>query len=133
MQEIKISSRRPIELIDITDRIQQVVSDSKMDQGLCYLFVPHATAGIIINENETGLIKDFEKILKITFKDFDFEHNRIDNNAHSHLLAGFIGPDVFIPFEKQKLQLGRWQQIFFIELDGPRSRRNVLVSLIQNN
>ncbi len=133
MQEINISSRRPIELIDITERVEQIIYDSNIEAGNCNLFVPHATAAIILNENEPGLVSDFEKILKSEYQGIDFEHNRIDNNARSHLLSGFIGSSVNIPFENNKLKLGTWQQIFFVELDGPRSRRKIIVNLIRND
>ncbi|MFH1749999.1 MAG: secondary thiamine-phosphate synthase enzyme YjbQ [bacterium] len=132
MQEITISSRRPIELIDITERVKQIIYNTDITSGLCSLYIPHATAGIIINENEPGLIKDFERELKNLFIDKDFEHNRIDNNARSHILSGFIGVNQTIPFQNKKLRLGTWQQIFFVELDGPRSQREIIINLIQD-
>lgn len=131
MQEITISSRRPIELIDITEQIKQIIYDTNIVSGLCSLYIPHATAGIIINENESGLIKDFERELKNLFVDRDFEHNRVDNNARSHILSGFIGINQIIPFQNNRLKLGTWQQIFFVELDGPRSQRKIIINLIK--
>jgi len=131
MQEITISSRRPIELIDITEQIKQIIYNTDVISGLCSLYIPHATAGILINENESGLIKDFEKELKNLFIDRDFEHNRVDNNARSHILSGFIGINHIIPFQNNKLKLGTWQQIFFVELDGPRSQRKIIINLVK--
>ncbi|MFC1656778.1 secondary thiamine-phosphate synthase enzyme YjbQ [Patescibacteria group bacterium] len=132
MQEISISSRRPIELIDITNRVLKVVDSGEKTSGLLNIFIPHATAGLILNENEHGLIKDFERELKQLLNDRDFEHNRIDNNAKSHILSGFLGSSINIPFENKKLKLGNWQQIFFVELDGPRSQRKIIINIIQD-
>jgi len=131
VETIVLSSSKEIELIDITSRIEDILSKQDIENGLCNIFVPHATAGLIINENEPGLVSDFEKVLEQEFSGYDFKHNQIDNNARSHILSGFIGASLSIPFENKKLRLGTWQQIFLVELNGPRNQRQFIVNLIQ--
>ena len=126
---IHIESKKRRELIDISEKINKMISEEK-DHGLLNVFVPHTTAGVIINENESGLkndiIKTFEKIVP---ENGDYEHNLIDNNADAHLLSIILKNSVNIPFVDGKLLLGTWQSIFFVELDGPR-QRNIIITAI---
>ena len=129
IKEFSISSKDRYQLIDITSEVEGVIADSGVKDGLCLVFVPHSTAAIVLTENEEGLKKDWLAVLKKLVSGFDFLHDRIDNNADSHILSGLLGQGKTLPIEKGRLIRGTWQQIFLAELDGPRERR-VSVSIM---
>ena len=88
--------------------------------------VPHATASIIANENESGLIGDLLKKIEDLFPiSSEYSHNAIDDNADAHVAAAFLGHSRTFPVSKGRIVRGTWQNIFFVELDGHRSRRDV--------
>ena len=118
---IQTSQRQ--ELIDITAKVEEVVGKSKTKNGLCLVFVAHSTAAVILTENETGLKNDWLKIMKKLVAGESFEHDRIDNNADAHLLSGLLGQGKILPVEDGRLVRGTWQQIFLVELDGPKTRK----------
>ena len=130
-EKFEIRANKRTELIDITNKVEDVVRRSKIKNGICNVFVPHATAAVILNENESGLVSD---IIDKTEKEFPagagYRHDRIDDNADSHLASGFIGQSKGIPLEDNRLLRGTWQQVFVLELDGPRSSRKVIVTII---
>lgn len=123
IKEFSISSKDHYQLVDITPEVEGIVADSGIKDGLCLVFVPHSTAAIVLTENEEGLKKDWLAVLKKLVSGFDFLHDRIDNNADSHILSGLLGQGKTLPIEKGRLIRGTWQQIFLVELDGPRERR----------
>lgn len=123
IKTITLSSKNRYELIDITTQVESIVRESKIKDGLCFVFVPHSTAAIILTENESGLKNDWLAVLKKLVEGFDFAHNRIDDNADSHILSGFLGQGRVLPIENGRLVRGTWQQIFLVELDGPKTRR----------
>ncbi len=111
------------ELIDITDRVRAAVKDSGTENGICIISTRHTTGSIIINENERGLINDILVMLgTLVPENKSYAHNQIDNNADAHLRAVLLGASAVIPVEGGHPVLGTWQSIFFVELDGPRSR-----------
>ena len=125
--EVRTSSQ--IQLVDLTDRVEQVVSDSGIAEGCCVVYCPHTTAAVTIQENaDPGLCDDLVKHLGGMFpRKGAYRH--CEDNAQSHLLAALIGPSETIPISKGRLLLGRWQAVYFFDLDGPRERR-VLVKLL---
>ena len=124
--EITIKTEQKCQLIDITSQAESVIAKSKIKDGLCLVFVPHSTAAIILTENESGLKNDWLKILKKLVEGEEFEHDRIDDNADSHILSGLLGQGKVLAIEDGCLIRGTWQQIFLVELDGPRTRRIVI-------
>lgn len=121
--KFQIETTRRIELIDITSDVQNEVEKKKISEGICVISTSHTTAGIIINENETGLKEDILNLLqKLVPSGTGYGHDRIDNNADAHLRAVLIGASEVLPVLGSKLELGTWQRIFFAEMDGPRSR-----------
>lgn len=131
ISEINVSSRERYQLIDITDEVEKAVKESGVKDGLVLLFVPHSTAGILLTENEKSLKEDWLDFLKKLVSGFDFQHNRIDDNADSHLLSGFIGQERILPLKGGQIIRGTWQQIFLLELDGPRKRK-IIVKIIKD-
>ena len=114
ISEINVSSRERYQLIDITDEVEKAVKESGVKDGLVLVFAPHSTAAILLTENEAGLKEDWLDFLKKLVSGFDFQHNRIDDNADSHLLSGLIGQERILPVKDGRLIRGTWQQIFFI-------------------
>jgi len=121
--EISVSTQNHYQLVDITSQVEEAVAKSKIKNGLCLVFVAHSTAAIVLTENESGLKNDWLKILKKLVEGEEFEHDRIDDNADSHILSGLLGQGKVLPIEDGKIVRGTWQQIFLVELDGPRTRR----------
>lgn len=128
-----INTPKKQELIDITSQVNELVAKSKVENGICNVFVTHATAAIIINENhDPNICIDLLNALNKVFPDkAGYLHDRIDGNAGAHIKAAILGPSETIPIENGKLKLGTWQSLMLVELDGPRSRRNVEVRVIQ--
>lgn len=117
--ELDITTQHRTELIDITDEARKAVTGNT---GILVASVTHTTAGIYVNENEPGLRADVLALLDRLVPPQSYQHNRIDNNADSHLKAILVGNSVVVPIEKGTLKLGTWQRVFFCEFDGPRHR-----------
>jgi len=132
MGEIKISSRERYQLIDITDKVEKIVKESGVKDGLVLVFAPHSTAGILLTENEEGLKEDWLNFLKKLVSGLDFQHNRIDNNADSHILSGLVGQGKTLLLKDGNLLRGTWQQIFLAEFDGPRERK-IIIKICEEN
>lgn len=129
--EFEISTSRRIQVIDITGKVEKVVGKSDLKNGICQIFVPHATAGIILEEAESGLMRDIEKAIDDIFpKGAGYEHDRIDDNANSHLASGFIGQSRILPIKDGRIVRGTWQRPLFLEFDGPRNRRRIFITVI---
>jgi len=118
--DIEVKTNKRIELIDVTEDAQKMVDKGS---GVLTAFVTHTTAGIYINENEPGLKEDILNMLNQLVPQQPYKHNRIDNNADSHLKAILVGNSAVIPVENGRLHLGTWQRLFFCEFDGPRQRK----------
>jgi secondary thiamine-phosphate synthase enzyme len=123
-EDIELKTDERIEILDITREIQFIVDKSNYKTGIVNIYSRHSTSGIVVNENELGLLKDFKGALEsIVPTNENYHHNRIDNNADSHIKSFLIGNSETIPVYDGKPDLGTWQSIFFVELDGPRSRK----------
>lgn len=119
------------QLIDITDQIRRVVSEHGRGRELCAMYAMGATAAIMIQENwDPNIQTDVISCLQNIVPKGKWLHDRIDGNGDSHIKAGIIGPSEMVPIEGGKLLLSTWQNIFFCEFDGPRERREVVVTLI---
>ncbi|MGA2460558.1 MAG: secondary thiamine-phosphate synthase enzyme YjbQ [Candidatus Bathyarchaeia archaeon] len=126
---MKTSERR--QLIDITDTVIDFVERAGVASGICLVSAPHATAAIIANENENGLVRDILSKLGDLFPQSGaYAHNAIDDNADAHLASAFIGHSRTFPIARGQLVRGTWQNIFLVELDGPRSRREVDLQIV---
>lgn len=131
MERIEIKTRESTELIDITGKVKEIVKSKDVDSGICVIFTKHTTTGIIINENESGLKRDILALLnELIPRGKGYLHDRIDDNAHSHLRSVVLGSSVTIPIENGTLTLGTWQSIFLVECDGPR-RREVYLNVVE--
>ena len=129
-EEFRVETSRRVQVMDITHQIEKIVKESGVKKGICHIFLPHATASIILEEAEPGLMKDIERMIEEKFpRGAGYEHDRIDDNANSHLASGFIGQSRTYPVENGEILRGTWQRPLLVELDGPRTRRVVVTIL----
>ncbi len=125
---IKIDTDKHFEIIDITSRINDLID---VENGIVSIFSRHSTSAIVVNENERGLLNDLEFTLdNLIDEKFSYEHDRIDNNACSHLKSFLLSSSECLPIKNRRLDLGTWQSVFFIELDGPRHGRTISLTII---
>jgi len=130
-RSITLSTKAKYELIDLTETIEEIVANSQVATGLCLVHASHATAAIICNEHESGLIQDIlRKVKEIFPPSAGYMHDRIDDNASSHIASALIGASRTFPIEDGQLVRGTWQNIFLLELDGPRSQRNINIHIM---
>ncbi len=121
---LELESTYKLEIVDITRNINAAIAESGVRKGLVNIYSKHSTSGIFINENESGLLEDFMDVIQLIIPmTGNYQHNRIDNNADSHLRSFIIGCNENIPFKDASMSLGTWQSVFFLEFDGPRSRQ----------
>ena len=129
MTELRVRTSAKREMVDLTTRVAEIVARSGLAEGLCSVYVPHATAAIVINENDdpnvcTDVLDALDRLIPAGI----WRHDRVDGNAASHIQATILGPGETIPVKNGRLQLGTWQAVMLVELDGPRERR-VLVTI----
>jgi secondary thiamine-phosphate synthase enzyme len=129
-KEFTISTHKRMEIQDITNTVANVVEESRIVNGLVHLWVPHATAAIAVNEHDTDLWDDILTALEnLAPINDNYRHNAkyswmaSEQNAHAHILNCLVKPSVTIPLENGKMQLGTWQSVLVIEMDGPRTRQ----------
>lgn len=129
MQETTFSVRTAAreQILIITDEVNRALASMTKGDGLCTIIVPHTTCAISVNENaDPDVPADLTKALRALVPDVRFEHG--EGNSDAHFLSTLIGTSLTWPYRGGKLVLGRWQGVYFIELDGPRTRKvNVYV------
>jgi secondary thiamine-phosphate synthase enzyme len=126
-KNIKLKTRKN-EFIDLTNDINKLVKESKVDEGLCHVFLPATTAGLIMNENEKLLIEDFRRFFsKLLPSDKLYNHS---SNAFSHLRANLASTEKTIPVSGGKLLLGTWQSIMLWEFDIENRDREIVITII---
>jgi secondary thiamine-phosphate synthase enzyme len=121
--EVALRTSRQSEVVEITADVEKAVAASGIADGVCYLFVPHTTAGVIVNENDDPAVaRDIEATLdRLVPRGAGYEH--LEGNADAHVKSALTGVSAMVFLDRGKLALGRWQGIFFCEFDGPRDRR----------
>jgi len=128
---LTVSSRRQTDAIDITAEVQQLVTEAGVGDGLCTVYVAHTTAGVFINENaDPDVLHDVLSTLD-RLVPWEGSYRHAEGNAAAHIKASLIGTSQSIPVRGDRLELGRWQGIFFADFDGPRERR-VRVTIVPN-
>jgi len=129
LQRFQISTSRQREILDITRQVQEAVGQMDVAAGLACISVAHCTCALYVNEYERGLIDDTLRLLDEIASRGDWQHDRIDDNAAAHLAASVVGSSVTLPVVDGAVELGVWQRILLVELDGPR-RRKVSVCVV---
>jgi secondary thiamine-phosphate synthase enzyme len=126
-----VSTDQRSALYDITGQVQAILKESRVRNGLLHVYVRHATAAIMIQENwDESVQSDVVNLLNKLIPRGVWQHDAQDGNGDAHLKAGIIGPSETIPIVDGDLALGRWQNIFLCEFDGPRSNRELVVTII---
>ncbi len=120
--KFSVTTHSHMELIDITSTLTEKINKCGVQQGICYIFNPHTTAGLTINEGADPSVKDdiiggFKKIVPMSYP-----YKHLEGNSPSHIMASLMGSSLTIFIENGSLLLGTWQRIFFCEFDGPRTR-----------
>jgi len=130
---IGVSTKGQGDFVDLTDKVNQCLRESKLTDGQVTIFVIGSTAGIVTFEFEPGLIKDLRNLYeKLAPRDKDYAHHQTwhDDNGSSHLRAALQGPSLTVPFSEKRLMTGTWQQIVLAEFDTSARDRKVVVQLI---
>ncbi|MBU0624560.1 MAG: secondary thiamine-phosphate synthase enzyme YjbQ [Candidatus Thermoplasmatota archaeon] len=128
---LKTSARD--EVIDVTEKVREIVSKSKIREGLACVFVAGSTAAVTTIEHEPGLVTDMRDAMDRLYpKSIDYEHHQRwgDGNGHSHIRASSIGPSLTVPIVDGNLVLGTWQQIVFLEFDNKPRTRELAVQIV---
>jgi secondary thiamine-phosphate synthase enzyme len=131
IRQLRVKSNSRTELVDITQGVQRLVSESGVRSGICYVYVPHTTAAVTINENSDpnvgrDILKELNKVIP-----FDDDYGHTEGNSAAHIKSTMIGVSRTVMVEEGRLALGTWQALFFCEFDGPRERR-VMVKVIKD-
>ncbi len=122
--QIEIQTRAKVDLVDITSEIQQAITEAGIEEGICFLFCPHTTAGLVLNENwDPSVEKDVAMLLEhMAPEGLPYRHG--EGNSPAHIKSVLVGTDHFIFIQQGQLQMGNWQGVFFFaEFDGPRRRK----------
>jgi secondary thiamine-phosphate synthase enzyme len=120
---ISINTRDRSEMTDITSKVEAELKRSGLKDGVCFLFVPHTTAGITINEGaDPSVVADIQATLN-KLVPWEGSYRHLEGNSAAHIKSSLMGSSVIVLVESGRLKLGTWQGIFFCEFDGPRSRK----------
>jgi len=130
IKHINVKTGARTEFTDITSNVQKVVDESGIKSGVCYVYVPHTTAGVTINEGaDPAVVKDIlSELNELIPRKAGYLH--MEGNSDAHIKTSLIGSSESIIIDKGKLQLGAWQAIFFCEFDGARNRK-VMIKIIK--
>ncbi|MFP4439898.1 MAG: secondary thiamine-phosphate synthase enzyme YjbQ [Chloroflexaceae bacterium] len=132
LEELSVRTPNQECLVEITDQVAQVVRQQQVASGMVFLYVPHTTCGITIQENaDPGVQHDMLMVLRRIVPRNDPQYRHIEDNSASHLQASMMGFSHFVFVERGELVLGRWQTLYLAEFDGPRTRR-VLVKVVRD-
>ena len=131
IRQLRVKTNSRTELVDVTQPLQRLVTESGVRSGVCHLFVPHTTSAVTINENSDpnvgrDILKELNKVIP-----FDDNYGHTEGNSAAHIKSSIIGVSRVVMVEEGRLALGTWQAVFFCEFDGPRDRR-VLVKVMKD-
>jgi len=122
IMELKTIER--VQIVDITREVDAAIAESGIRRGLVNIYSKHSTSALFINENESGLLEDYLNLIeKLVPTGDNYRHDRIDNNADSHLRSFILGNNETVPIKSGSMDLGTWQSVFFLDMDGPRNRK----------
>lgn len=129
---ISLSTKGNCDIVDITDKVHNLITQNNFSDGNVLVFAGGSTAGITTIEYEPGLLKDYPKFFeRIVPGNINYEHDNTwhDGNGHSHIRAALQGASLTVPFSKGRLLLGTWQQIIFIDFDNRSRKRKITVQV----
>jgi secondary thiamine-phosphate synthase enzyme len=120
---VSVKTRSGTELVDITHEVQKTVEASGIQDGLCFIYVPHTTAAVTINESADPSVKEDILMILNRMVPWEAEYRHLEGNSPAHIKSTLTGASELVAVEKGRLVLGTWQGIFFCEFDGPRTRK----------
>lgn len=132
-ESFELNTRGNTDIIDITTKVQEIITNSNLKEGNVLIFAVGSTAGLTTIEYEPGLLKDLPELFeKLIPSNRPYHHDKTwgDGNGYSHLRASMLGASIQIPFSKGHLLLGTWQQIVFIDFDNRARKRKIIVQII---
>ena len=132
-ERVSVRTSGEVDMVEITDKVQDLVDASKIKNGLATVFVGGSTGAVTTIEYEPGLLADFPAMLeRVAPRNIVYEHEKRwhDGNGHSHVRASLLGPSVTIPITDSRLTLGTWQQLVFVELDTRSRSRELVVQIL---
>lgn len=135
MALFRIATKGHYDFINITQKVKEIVEKSKIKDGVALIFVKGTTAALTIMEYEEGIMEDIKEVLeKMAPENADYKHHLKwgDRNGAAHIKSALIGPDLVVPIEEGKLQLGQWQEIVLIDFDEKEREREIVVKIIKN-
>jgi secondary thiamine-phosphate synthase enzyme len=127
---LRIETKRAKEAVDVTDRVNDMIANARMQEGLCVLFVAHTTAALTTGEVGEGTDDDLLEIVEQIIPGIRFRHAHDPSHAWSHMASSLLGASLTLPVSGGRLLLGTWQSVLLIELDGPR-RRDIHMQLMR--
>ena len=136
MTKFQLSTEGFSDIVNISSQVKEAVDSSDVEEGFALVFVAHSTAAVTTIEYEQGVLEDLkEAVEKIAPRDGSYHHNKTagDNNGDAHVKAALLGPNLMIPIENGKLQLGTWQQPVLIDLDNRPRTRELTVKIMGKN
>jgi len=132
IERIKVKTAKHTSVVNITQRIRDIVEASSIDNGLCIVYVPHTTAAVFINEGaDPDVVKDILNTLDRLIP-WTNDYSHMEGNAAAHIKSSIIGNSRIIPILDGRLMLGKWEAVFLAEFDGPRERE-VVVSIVRSS
>ncbi|MBS1266795.1 MAG: hypothetical protein MAG795_00764 [Candidatus Woesearchaeota archaeon] len=132
LKKFTFQTTKKYEIVDVTSIVQEIVKESEIKEGICVVYVPHATAAVIINENyDPNISDDLLDSLKENIPEGKWRHDRVDGNAAAHIKSSIVGPSETLIIKDGKLLLGTWQNLMVADFDGPKNR-NVIVKIISD-
>jgi secondary thiamine-phosphate synthase enzyme len=132
-KQLDFETQGDAHIVEITEELARMLEETGLVSGIMNVFVPGATGAVTTLEHEPGVCHDFQELFDfIAPVDRDYHHNRrgVDSNGHSHVRAGLLGPSLTLPFVEGAPQLGRWQQVVFIDFDEVPRSRTLLVTFV---
>lgn len=128
MHVLKVRSHQREELVEFTDQVAEKLKASEQNDGICFLYVQHTTAGLTVNENaDPDVPRDMLHAFRTLIPQHGMGFRHGEENSDAHIKASLVGSSVAIPFKDRKLLLGRWQGIFLCEFDGGRERQVIMM------
>jgi secondary thiamine-phosphate synthase enzyme len=128
---IKIKSQKNKEIVDITEKINEILKKQKIDSGLIFIFALHTTCAITTADLDPGTDLDYLDAINAMIPKLKYRHPHDPSHVGDHIMSSIIGPSLILPFENKNLILGTWQRVILVELDGPRERK-IFIKIINN-
>ncbi len=130
--KISVKTKSAKQVVDITDEVNEVLAKSKIELGICHLFLTHTTAALTTADLDPGTDLDILDAIDEIIPKIKYRHPHDPSHTPDHIASTLIGTDLTIPFENKKLILGSWQRVVLIEFNGPRERE-IMVSITSSN